>query len=202
MYFILGSKDVQRTACPFNRGHYKFTYTKHQDFPLPSLRCPTHTSILSNCPDDSKFSLQFYECNFDHQNETIYECLGDWPQKRDSSDKFLALRTFQGEDETPLYRCALFREDEEQIFLSLSAASTCYSDLNSASFGFETLEMRPKNLESTEKKSHEKAGFRFCSFPGWTQGEWEEGLSFNVIDSKLSSMTSNAESGAVMTKAV
>ena len=105
-----------------------------------------------------------------------YHCLGDW--EGEDGERYVALMDTQAnmyslenmEENKPLYRCAMYKEDPEtgKISMALSSDSTCVSHLHSADMGYETLVLHPK--EDPAWPDHLTSS---CVFPDWLQGEWE-----------------------------
>ena len=96
-------------------------------------------------------NMRFQDCSFGDQ-EMSYHCLGDW--EGEDGERYVALMDTQAnmyslenmEENKPLYRCAMYKEDPEtgKIRMALSSDSTCVSHLHSSDMGYETLVIHPK----------------------------------------------------------
>ena len=185
-------QNYEPQPCPLKDAFYDFSYTRHAHFPRPSDRCLGFDSSLEICPTDSRISIAFQKCNVDVE-EVEYDCLGHWGEG--GEDRFIVLKTIRGPESLPRFRCGLIRQEENgTTFLTLSADATCRSDLNSATFGFETFELQPRRVSSstTQPPLHKRQGFRYCSFPGWTRGRWEDDLVVYVPQSPSSTSWSGS----------
>lgn len=171
MMLFRSSDEILEQFCPFQHGHYQFTYTKETGAPFASDRCPRTTSKASNCPSASDIELHFQGCSF--TDKTVrFKCLGDW-RANETGEKFLALLEIDPNDESgPKYRCGLFHEDEAtgRAALTLSSDSTCQTNLYSASMGFESLQLRA--LPERPWPVVVRKGS--CRFPEWSQGRWKD----------------------------
>ena len=110
-------EEVVPSFCPFSFASYRFSYTRHLDYPNPSERCPRATSTLTDCPTSSDVLLEFSGCSFSDR-VAEYKCLGSWPRSRpgrsqsssSSSEVYVALmdvQTAEGRSGRPLYRCGV-----------------------------------------------------------------------------------------------
>ncbi|KAJ8950389.1 hypothetical protein NQ314_007928 [Rhamnusium bicolor] len=64
----------------------------------------------------------------------------------------------------------LYKQDRVgKIEMALSSDSTCTTDLNNSTSGFETFVLAPK----AEEPWPAEVSFSMCSFPKWLHGDWE-----------------------------
>uniref|UniRef100_A0A1B6CK21 Uncharacterized protein n=1 Tax=Clastoptera arizonana TaxID=38151 RepID=A0A1B6CK21_9HEMI len=173
LYKIKGIEEeiAPKAYCPIN-GKYKFKYSIN-DGTQQKMECSSMTSVLDDCPipggNSSALNLRFQGCSFkDH--EIRYECLGDW--EGPNNQRYLALmdNRFYGE-QRPQFRCALYQEDKITgiIHMALSSDSTCITDLQSATSGFETYTLSSVGFGDWNQENFNSP----CRFPLWSEGEWE-----------------------------
>ncbi|KAF8789749.1 hypothetical protein HNY73_007666 [Argiope bruennichi] len=152
------------TFCPIS-GKFRFTYTASNG----EFRCDQTMSELSNCPDGNTLGVKFRQCSFPDM-DINFRCLGDW--EGTNNDRYLALMDLRGVGEgKPRFRCGMYRVDPltGRVFVSLSADSTCYNQLRSATDGYESLILTP----FPEKSPPGPVLHAHCRFPDWVQGQWE-----------------------------
>ncbi|XP_076347255.1 uncharacterized protein LOC143245154 isoform X2 [Tachypleus tridentatus] len=178
---------IENVFCPIN-GRYRFTYSANNK----EFQCNQPFPELSNCPHGNGLGVRFQGCNFPDM-EVRFQCLGDWESPNE--DRYLALMDLRAEPEArPKYRCGLYKKKPEtgQIFVSLSADSTCITQLSSSKEGYESLVLTPvteENLPDHVERSN-------CKFPEWSQGQWEnlnvDGKRFVFRDAvKFQTITAN-----------
>ncbi|RWS26210.1 hypothetical protein B4U80_05905 [Leptotrombidium deliense] len=159
-----GLQSVEHVFCPIN-GRYRFAYTGHNG----EFHCDQSGSEISNCPHGNALGVRFRHCSFPNM-DTNFLCLGDWENY--SGDRYLALMDLREDPKSrPKYRCGMYREEAStgRIFLSLSADSTCLTQLKSATNGFESLVLTPVQTKTAVSLSETSK----CRFPEWSQGKWE-----------------------------
>jgi len=159
-----GESAVSEVLCPIN-GKWRFTYTNRGD---EDSSCASPASRAGDCPTGYKFELQFRGCNFPDK-EMHFKCMGNW--RGEDGQKYLALLDTNlpqlGEEITPRYRCAIYKEDQARgyTWLALSNDSTCTHQLDSHSAGYETLQLHSLKQPHRDSRSY--------SLPKWAQGDWE-----------------------------
>ncbi|XP_025017625.1 uncharacterized protein LOC107371326 [Tetranychus urticae] len=163
-------ETIEKVFCPIN-GRYKLTYTTNngQD------QCTSSPSDISNCPKGNVLSARFRKCQSIPDQEIQFQCLGDWENTNGGSDRFIALLDLSSEPRNrPKYRCGMFRENSTngQIYVSLSADSTCSTNLVNARIGYETLTLTPTIGDKIMTRYPITESIK-CRFPDWTQGKWD-----------------------------
>ncbi|XP_074594666.1 uncharacterized protein LOC141850036 [Brevipalpus obovatus] len=186
---------IENVFCPI-RGRYKITYSADNG----KTYCDKSSSELSNCPIGNELQVRFPKCNFP-MTEMQFLCLGDWEGQ--DGHRYLALmdKSADGAKNRPKYRCGIYREEASsgRVYVSLSADSTCKTELIDAETGHESLKLTsaPSRLPGwliggsggTIGGSHlQHYDSIKCRFPEWTQGKWEkariEGNIFKFQDAK------------------
>ncbi|XP_054257219.1 uncharacterized protein LOC128999177 [Macrosteles quadrilineatus] len=179
----IGGGSIRKMFCPI-AGRYKFTYNLYNQTDN-RVECSPSVSQLENCPDRTGgpgLEVHFQGCAHQY-NEMTFDCLGDWPGP--NGQRFLALQetNVPATGERPLYRCALYKEDEQRgsIMMAFSSDSTCTSDLYNASYGHMTW-----NLTAIPSVHWPSVVINSkCSFPYWSQGKWEHlNIDFNSLTYK------------------
>ncbi|XP_015903977.1 uncharacterized protein [Parasteatoda tepidariorum] len=161
---LTSNSPHEQVFCPIS-GKFRFTYTASNG----EFRCDQTLSELSNCPDGNVLGVKFRQCSFPNM-DVNFRCLGDWAGP--NNDRYLALMELKEDSEERFkFRCGIYRVDPltGRVFVSLSADSTCYNQLRSATDGYESLILTP----FPEKSPPGPVLHAHCRFPDWVQGDWE-----------------------------
>ncbi|KAG8245161.1 hypothetical protein J6590_009237 [Homalodisca vitripennis] len=177
----LGGGNIRKIFCPIT-GQYTFMYDLYNQTDN-RVECSPALSHLENCADRAggpQLDVHFQGCSHQY-NDVTFDCLGDWAGT--DGQRFLALydtSVLAGTDYRPQYRCALYKQDEQNgnVIIAFSSDSTCTTDLYNASYGHMTWNLTvvpssPWPAQVTNSK---------CSFPYWSQGKWER---FNINHNTL-----------------
>ncbi|XP_054716850.1 uncharacterized protein LOC129226274 [Uloborus diversus] len=159
-----GNIPPEHIFCPIS-GKFRFTYTANKG----EFRCDQTLSEVSNCPLSNTLGVKFRQCSFPDM-DVSFRCLGDW--EGSNNDRYLALMDLRAPSEDrPKFRCGMYRVDPltGRVFVSLSADSTCFNWLRSATDGYESLILTP----FPEKSPPSPVLHAHCRFPEWVQGRWE-----------------------------
>ena len=157
-----GARDsFEEVLCPLY-GQWRFSFTDHGD---PSQSCSSSSNLATTCQAGYKLELQFRGCSYPGQS-LEWKCLGGWVGE--DGQQYISLLDTKlvqmDEAPRPRYRCGVYREEGAVTWLSLSNDSSCSHGLESASQGYQTLQ-----LHSLHPVVERCQGF---SLPAWVQGDW------------------------------
>ncbi|KAJ8980707.1 hypothetical protein NQ317_019201 [Molorchus minor] len=157
---------TSKKYCPID-GKYYLNYKgptiKHRN------ECAGFNSTVDSCPSGSTLNFRLRSCTFESY-DMKFDCLGDW--KGSKGETYLVFTDSRHiNDQKPKYRCALYRQDQisGKIEMALSRDSTCTTDLDNATSGYEIFVLAPK----AEEPWPADVSFGMCTFPKWVHGDWE-----------------------------
>ena len=162
-----GARDsFEEVLCPLY-GQWRFSFTDHGD---PSQSCSSSSNLATTCQAGYKLELQFRGCSSPSPSQTLeWKCLGGW--LGEDGQQYISLLDTKlvqmDEAPRPRYRCGVYRQEGSVTWLSLSNDSSCSHGLESASQGYQTLQLH--SLQPPPVGRERCKGF---SLPAWVQGDW------------------------------
>lgn len=130
--------EEAEAVCPLY-GQWRFSFTDQGD---PSQSCSSSSNLATTCQAGYKLELQFRGCSYPGQS-LEWKCLGGW--LGEDGQQYISLLDTKlvqmDEAPRPRYRCGVYRQEGAVTWLSLSNDSSCSHGLESASQGYQTLQL-------------------------------------------------------------